>query len=62
MMNPTYNAVSLETPGQFTSEIEQFCSLLARIYARCLQERDPQVLARLGVSTETTKEATHAAA
>ncbi len=41
-------------------EVKQFCNLFARIYMRCLQEQNPQVLARLRVSTETTtREASH---
>ena len=43
-------------------EVEQFCNLLARIYMRCLREQDPQVLARLKASAETTKEGSNAAA
>jgi hypothetical protein len=43
-------------------EVEQFCNLLARIYMRCLQDQDPQVLARLITSTKTTKEGSNAAA
>ena len=44
-------------------EVEQFCNLLARIYVRCLQEQNPQVLARFRVAPETTtRKVSHATA
>lgn len=43
-------------------DVEQFAELLARIYVRCLQEQDPQVLARLTETATIHQEANHAAA
>ena len=50
------------TPNQISYEVEQFCNLLARIYIRCLQEQDPQVLTRLAETTSNHQEVQHAAA
>ncbi len=47
---------------EISYEVDQFCNLLARIYIRCLQEQDPQVLARLAETTSKQEEVQHAAA
>lgn len=54
--------VPLTNPSNTSYEVEQFCNLLARIYVRCLQEQDPQVIARLAASVEGREEISHAAA
>lgn len=61
-MNTTPVAVSTESPNQLPYEVEQFCTLLARIYARCLQEQKPEVITRLAGTTNAHQEAQHAAA
>jgi hypothetical protein len=43
---PSHPAPSQDLP----SEVVMLCSLLARIIFRCLKERDPRLLARLGLS------------
>lgn len=57
MLMPT----PIGAPGSLSYEVEQIADLLARIYVRCLQEQDPQVLARLDKAS-THQEVKHAAA
>lgn len=56
------NTALISTPDALSHEVEQFAELLARIYIRCLQEQDPQVLVRLSETTITRQEVEHAAA
>jgi hypothetical protein len=53
------------SPEDLPSEVVMLCSLLARIIFRCLKERDPRLLARLGLSASTqsgTQTPTHESA
>lgn len=61
-MSPALLPTQATSLSSLSHEVEQFCDLLARIYVRCLQEQDPQVLARLAESSQAQQEVTHAAA
>jgi hypothetical protein len=62
MKTPTSTPILISTPDSLAREVEQLTELLARIYMRCLQEQDPQVLTRLAVTTNTHEEVKHVAA
>ncbi len=61
-MNTTRTTVSVDALDQLPYEVKQLCDLLARIYVRCLQEQNPEVIARLSETINTYQEGQHAAA
>ncbi|HEX7737008.1 MAG TPA: hypothetical protein VF458_19340 [Ktedonobacteraceae bacterium] len=62
MNTATSMPTPIAAPDSLLREVEQLADLLARIYVRCLQEQDPQVLARLAETTSAHQEVKHAAA
>jgi hypothetical protein len=62
MNTATLILTPINAPDSLSYEVEQFAELLARIYVRCLQEQDPQVLARLAITNSTHEEVQNAAA
>lgn len=55
-MNRTHETLEtgLITVEPLAPDIVEFCALLARILTRCIQEQDPQILSRLGLSSVHT--------
>lgn len=61
-MNTAIMPKPASIPTSLSYEVEQLTELLARIYVRCLQEQDPQVLARLAETSSAYQEVKHVAA